>query len=231
MHLGVFTYPGGHHIAGWRHGSVQPREILGYDYYRRTAQAAERGKFDLVFVGDMLAAREKDGRVIAQGALNNIDSISILSAVAGATETRRPGGDALHHLQRALRHRPALRVARPSERRPRRLEHHHHRQRRCSAQLQPQVAHGKDHALPARPGVRRHLQGAVGRLGGRRRHGRPHERDVRRFEQGARARSQGPVLRGEGRARPAALAAGSGRSWCRRAVRRRAWNSPPRWRS
>ncbi|HSH99285.1 MAG TPA: LLM class flavin-dependent oxidoreductase [Reyranella sp.] len=86
MHLGVFTYPGGHHIAGWRHGSVEPRAILGYDYYRRTAQAAERGKFDLVFVGDMLAAREKDGRVIAQGALNNIDSISILSAVAGATE-------------------------------------------------------------------------------------------------------------------------------------------------
>ena len=86
MHLGVFTYPGGHHIAGWRHGSVVPGDILGYDYYRRTAEAAERGKFDLVFVGDMLAAREKDGRVIAQGALNNIDSISILSAVAGATK-------------------------------------------------------------------------------------------------------------------------------------------------
>ena len=65
MHLGVFTYPGGHHIAGWRHGSVVPGDILGYDYYRRTAEAAERGKFDLVFVGDMLAAREKDGRVIA----------------------------------------------------------------------------------------------------------------------------------------------------------------------
>ena len=86
MHLGVFTYPGGHHIAGWRHPSVAPREILGYEYYRRTAVAAERGKFDLVFVGDMLAAREKDGRVLAQGALNNIDSISILSAIAGATE-------------------------------------------------------------------------------------------------------------------------------------------------
>jgi FMN-dependent oxidoreductase (nitrilotriacetate monooxygenase family) len=86
LHLGIFTYPGGHHIAGWRHNSVLPREILGYDYYRRMAETAERGKFDLVFVGDMLAAREKDGRVIAQGALNNIDSISILSAVAGATE-------------------------------------------------------------------------------------------------------------------------------------------------
>ena len=62
---------------GWRHGSVDPHKILGYDYYRRSAVLAERGKFDLFFVGDMLAAREKDGRVIAQGALNNIDSISI----------------------------------------------------------------------------------------------------------------------------------------------------------
>ena len=86
LHLGVFTYPGGHHIAGWRHGSVDPTAILGYDYYAKTAITAERGKFDLLFVGDMLAAREKDGRVIAQGALNNIDSISITSAVSGVTE-------------------------------------------------------------------------------------------------------------------------------------------------
>ena len=40
MHLGVFTYPGGHHIAGWRHPSVAPAEILSHDYYRRTAEAA-----------------------------------------------------------------------------------------------------------------------------------------------------------------------------------------------
>lgn len=86
MHLGLFTYPGGHHIAGWRHDAVDPHKILGYDYYLQSALLAERGKFDLFFVGDMLAAREKDGRVIAQGALNNIDSISITSALAGATE-------------------------------------------------------------------------------------------------------------------------------------------------
>src|SRR5260370_12147095 len=86
MYLGVFTYPGGHHIAGWRHGSVQPQDILGYDYYRRAAQTAERGKFDLFFVGDMLAAREKDGRVIREGGLNNIDSISITSALSAVTE-------------------------------------------------------------------------------------------------------------------------------------------------
>lgn len=86
LHLGIFTYPGGHHIGGWRHGSVDPTKILSYDYYRQTAMIAERGKFDLLFVGDMLAAREKDGRVLAQGALNNIDSISITAAISGATE-------------------------------------------------------------------------------------------------------------------------------------------------
>lgn len=83
--LGLFIYPGGHHVAAWRHPSVAPREILGFDYYRRAAQAAERGLFDLFFVGDMLAARERDGRIIAEGALNNIDSISICAAVAQAT--------------------------------------------------------------------------------------------------------------------------------------------------
>ncbi|MGH7153550.1 MAG: hypothetical protein ACREF3_06435, partial [Acetobacteraceae bacterium] len=71
MHLGLFIYPAGHHIAAWRHRSVDPRGIAGIDFYRRAAQAAERGKFDLFFVGDMLAAREKDGRVIREGGLNN----------------------------------------------------------------------------------------------------------------------------------------------------------------
>jgi FMN-dependent oxidoreductase (nitrilotriacetate monooxygenase family) len=86
LHLGLFIYPAGHHIAGWRHPSVAPRSILGIDYYRQAAQAAERGKFDLFFVGDMLAAREKDGRVIAEGGLNNADSISITAAVSAVTE-------------------------------------------------------------------------------------------------------------------------------------------------
>jgi FMN-dependent oxidoreductase (nitrilotriacetate monooxygenase family) len=86
LHFGLFIYPGGHHLAGWRHPSVAPKEILGFDYYKRAAATAERGLFDLFFVGDMLAAREREGRIVAEGALNNIDSISIDSAVAGATQ-------------------------------------------------------------------------------------------------------------------------------------------------
>jgi FMN-dependent oxidoreductase (nitrilotriacetate monooxygenase family) len=86
LHLGLFTYPAGHHIAGWRHPAVNPAETIGIDYYGRLARTAERGKFDLLFVGDMLAARERDGQVIREGGLNNIDSISILSAVSAITE-------------------------------------------------------------------------------------------------------------------------------------------------
>lgn len=86
LHFGLFIYPGGHHLAGWRHPSVDPKEILGFEYYKRAAATAERGLFDLFFVGDMLAAREREGRIVAEGALNNIDSISIDSAVAGATQ-------------------------------------------------------------------------------------------------------------------------------------------------
>lgn len=85
LHFGLFTYPGGHHLGGWRHQSVAASEILGIEYYKRAAVTAERGLFDLYFVGDMLAARERDGRLVPEGALNNIDSISIDSAVAVAT--------------------------------------------------------------------------------------------------------------------------------------------------
>jgi FMN-dependent oxidoreductase (nitrilotriacetate monooxygenase family) len=86
LHLGLFIYPAGHHIAGWRHPAVDAHSIAGMEYYRRAAQTAERGKFDLFFVGDMLAAREKDGRVVREGGLNNIDSISITSAISAVTE-------------------------------------------------------------------------------------------------------------------------------------------------
>ncbi len=86
MHFGLFIYPAGHHIAGWRHSSVDAGGIAKADYYCRAARTAERGRFDLFFVGDMLAAREKDGRVVAEGGLNNLDSISITSAISAVTE-------------------------------------------------------------------------------------------------------------------------------------------------
>ena len=86
IHLGLFIYPAGHHIAGWRHPSVDIGGITAMAYYTQAAQAAERGLFDLFFVGDALAARERNGRIIAGGALNNMDSVSIVSAISSVTE-------------------------------------------------------------------------------------------------------------------------------------------------
>jgi hypothetical protein len=95
LHLGVFIYPGGHHIAAWRHPSMQAERITELGYDRECAQIAERGKFDMVFVGDALNAREREGRVMGQVAINNLDPVSIVSAVAGVTERIGLGESAL----------------------------------------------------------------------------------------------------------------------------------------
>jgi FMN-dependent oxidoreductase (nitrilotriacetate monooxygenase family) len=86
LHLGLFIYPGGHHIAGWRHPSTPSTGLAGLDYYRTAAQLAERGKFDLFFVGDTLFTREKDGRFFGRQAVSNPDPVSLLSVLSSVTE-------------------------------------------------------------------------------------------------------------------------------------------------
>ena len=55
MHLGLFILGTGSHIAGWRYPgavtSFQDREAI-----QQIARTAERGKFDLIFMGDNLYA-------------------------------------------------------------------------------------------------------------------------------------------------------------------------------
>ena len=86
VHLGVFIYPGGHHIAAWRHPGMRAERITELDYYRECGQIAERGLFDLFFVGDALNAREREGRIMGQVAINNLDPVSIVAAVGSVTE-------------------------------------------------------------------------------------------------------------------------------------------------
>ena len=86
LHLGVFIYPGGHHIAAWRHPDMRAERITELDYYREAGQIAERGKFDLFFVGDALNAREREGHVVGEIAINNLDPVSIVSVVASVTQ-------------------------------------------------------------------------------------------------------------------------------------------------
>ena len=86
LHLGVFIYPGGHHIAAWRHPNMRAERITELDYYIEAGQLAERGKFDLFFVGDALNAREREGRVVGEIAINNLDPVSVISAVGSVTQ-------------------------------------------------------------------------------------------------------------------------------------------------
>jgi FMN-dependent oxidoreductase (nitrilotriacetate monooxygenase family) len=85
LHLGLFTYPGGHHIAGWRHPSVPATRLCAMDYYTTMIQWAEKGKFDLYFVGDTLFTREKDGRFFGRQATSNPDPVSLISALSAVT--------------------------------------------------------------------------------------------------------------------------------------------------
>jgi len=52
LRLGAFIQATGHHIAAWRHPASQPDAGLNIKHYVELAQAAERAKFDLVFVAD-----------------------------------------------------------------------------------------------------------------------------------------------------------------------------------
>ncbi len=55
MHLGVFVLGTGNHIAGWRYpGAAQSFEDLSV--IQEIGRIAERGKFDLIFLGDNLAS-------------------------------------------------------------------------------------------------------------------------------------------------------------------------------
>ena len=60
LRLGAFLYPGGHHVAAWRHPQAQADAGVNPGHYKRLAQAAERAKFDLIFLADGVSVRGDD---------------------------------------------------------------------------------------------------------------------------------------------------------------------------
>ncbi|MDJ0389251.1 LLM class flavin-dependent oxidoreductase [Roseomonas sp. E05] len=80
MHLGVFVLGTGNHIAGWRYpgaaDSFQSLEVI-----QRIARTAERGLFDLLFLGDGLSANINDHPSFAC----RFEPVTMLSALAVTT--------------------------------------------------------------------------------------------------------------------------------------------------
>ncbi len=103
----------------------------------------------------------------------------------GGDQASRPRRDLDHHLQRALYAGPPVRLARPDQRRPRRLESRHLQQRIRCAQLQPRGAPVAFRSLRAGDRVRRCRERPVGQLG----RGRLHPRQGIRASSSIRPRS------------------------------------------
>jgi N-acetyl-S-(2-succino)cysteine monooxygenase len=80
MRLGVFVQTPGHHVAGWRH----PAAVSGgpnLDLMKHIAAAAERGKFDMFFLGDGFAT----GYAEHPSTIGKFEPLTLLSALAMGT--------------------------------------------------------------------------------------------------------------------------------------------------
>ncbi len=132
-------------------------------------------------------------------------------AAVGARErdgSYRPGGDGIDDLQRALSRRPQIRLARPHQQRPSRLELRHVGAAGGSAQLRTRRDRSASGALRPRARIHAGRDRTLGQLGRRRVRARYRERAVLRSSQAACAASPGRVLLGRRAAQRAAPAAG-----------------------
>ncbi|MCM3601113.1 LLM class flavin-dependent oxidoreductase [Robertmurraya korlensis] len=86
MNLGAFFMLPGHHVAAWRHPESHTSDILSFDLYRKLAETAERGKFDMIFFADGYAVHDRNGIGIEQTVNVRPDPVTLLAALAVATK-------------------------------------------------------------------------------------------------------------------------------------------------
>ncbi|WP_130616278.1 LLM class flavin-dependent oxidoreductase [Cohnella abietis] len=86
MNLGAFFLIPGHHLGGWRHPEASAEKVLSFDFMKELAQTAERGKFDMIFIGDELkgAGNSEIGRHLAR--YTSFEPTTLLSALSTVTE-------------------------------------------------------------------------------------------------------------------------------------------------
>ncbi|MGG3448704.1 LLM class flavin-dependent oxidoreductase [Domibacillus aminovorans] len=85
MKLGAFFMIPGHHVAAWRHPKAEAHNVMNFDFLKRLAQTAERGKFDMVFLADGYAVRAKNQKVLDQTVNTHFEPFTLLSALSAVT--------------------------------------------------------------------------------------------------------------------------------------------------
>ncbi len=83
MHLGAFfqTFLG-HHLAAWRYPETKTEEVTSLSLYKEIAQLSEQGKFDLLFLADVLAHNDED---IAYTPQIRLEATTVMAALASVT--------------------------------------------------------------------------------------------------------------------------------------------------
>lgn len=82
LRLGFILHGVGPGWDDWRHPDAQVDASTSFPFYKRQAQAAERGKFDYLFVADSVSINARS----SPHYLNRIEPLTILSALAAVTE-------------------------------------------------------------------------------------------------------------------------------------------------
>ena len=78
----------GYHAGGWRHPDVPAAGAMDIGYFVHLAQTAERGLFDMVFLADGVALRQRDeppGSLCRSNQNVELEPLTLLSAVAMMT--------------------------------------------------------------------------------------------------------------------------------------------------
>lgn len=81
LHLNLFVHGRGHHEASWRHPRSTGESLTDIGYFQKLATIAERGRFDSMFLADVLVL----GNQIANRAAAGLEPLTTLAALAGAT--------------------------------------------------------------------------------------------------------------------------------------------------
>lgn len=82
MHLGIFILGTGHHMAAWRHPNVPADGAEDFQFFKKVAQMAEKGKMDMLFLSDGLTFHS----LSHPAEQVRLEPLTLLSALSAVTE-------------------------------------------------------------------------------------------------------------------------------------------------
>ncbi|GGS62491.1 LLM class flavin-dependent oxidoreductase [Streptomyces cinerochromogenes] len=85
--LGALVHGSGGHIAGWRHPGARPDGQLDFAFHADLARTLERGRFDVLFVADVVAVRGHQLDSLSRtGRAEQFEPLTLLAALSLVTE-------------------------------------------------------------------------------------------------------------------------------------------------